>query len=66
VLLCGYPPFYGENEREILMEIKHGSLQFDGEEWSQIEQPVKDFIAHMISPMKIRWNAKELLDYELI
>jgi calcium-dependent protein kinase len=29
-MLCGYPPFYGENEKEILMEIKHGSLQFEG------------------------------------
>jgi calcium-dependent protein kinase len=26
VLLCGYPPFYGENEKEILMEIKNGTL----------------------------------------
>ena len=26
VMLCGYPPFYGENEKEILLEIKHGSL----------------------------------------
>jgi calcium-dependent protein kinase len=26
VMLCGYPPFYGENEKEILMEIKHGTL----------------------------------------
>ena len=22
VLLCGYPPFYGDNEKEILLEIK--------------------------------------------
>ena len=26
VILCGYPPFYGENEKEILTEIKTGSL----------------------------------------
>jgi calcium-dependent protein kinase len=30
VLLCGYPPFYGENEKEILMEIKQGKLVFEG------------------------------------
>lgn len=23
VILCGYPPFYGENEKEILTEIKN-------------------------------------------
>lgn len=26
VILCGYPPFYGENEKEILTEIKSGNL----------------------------------------
>jgi calcium-dependent protein kinase len=26
VMLCGYPPFYGENEKEILTEIKNGHL----------------------------------------
>jgi calcium-dependent protein kinase len=31
--LCGYPPFYGENEKEILNEIKNGQINFEGEEW---------------------------------
>lgn len=33
VMLCGYPPFYGENEKEILTEIKNGNLQFEGFEY---------------------------------
>jgi len=24
VMLCGYPPFYGDSEKEILTEIKNG------------------------------------------
>lgn len=40
VILCGYPPFYGENELEILTEIKKGALHFNGEEWEAYEEAV--------------------------
>jgi hypothetical protein len=29
-MLCGYPPFTGENEKEIFYAIKHSKLEFDG------------------------------------
>jgi calcium-dependent protein kinase len=37
ILFCGYPPFIGENEKDILMEIKHGTLSFEGDEWDEID-----------------------------
>jgi calcium-dependent protein kinase len=30
VMLCGFPPFNGEHDRDILNEIKYSELQFDG------------------------------------
>lgn len=36
VLLCGYPPFYGETESEILYQIQRGKYEFDGVEWKLV------------------------------
>ena len=33
ILLCGYPPFYGNTNPEILEEVKKGNLDFSGPEW---------------------------------
>ena len=61
VLLCGYPPFYGENEKEILLAIRSGELGFDGEEWDSYEEDVKGFIKKMICPSDKRLSAVEIL-----
>ena len=33
ILLCGYPPFYGDDDQEILSMVMRGKFDFDGEEW---------------------------------
>ncbi len=33
ILLCGYPPFYGESNKQILDAVKAGKLDFSGPEW---------------------------------
>jgi calcium-dependent protein kinase len=35
ILLCGYPPFNGDNDSEILNKIKIGKFVFPDEEWKQ-------------------------------
>ena len=30
IMLCGYPPFYGENREEIKNTVIQGKLEFDG------------------------------------
>lgn len=32
-LLCGYPPFWGDTEREIYGRVKRGHYAFEGPEW---------------------------------
>ncbi|CAK79730.1 unnamed protein product (macronuclear) [Paramecium tetraurelia] len=66
VILCGYPPFYGENEKEILTEIKNAQLQFEGDEWLQIPQEIKDFIKLQICPAAQRYAPKDLLSNKLV
>lgn len=29
ILLCGYPPFTGKNEKEIMSKVKEGKFEFD-------------------------------------
>lgn len=33
ILLCGYPPFYGDDDQEILQMVQKGRFDFDGDEW---------------------------------
>ena len=36
IFLCGYPPFYGDNDQEILQMVRSGEFEFDGEEWDDV------------------------------
>lgn len=38
VMLCGYPPFFGNEQREILTLIHMGDLKFEGEEWEPVSK----------------------------
>ena len=33
IVLCGYPPFYGNTDFEILSRVNKGQFEFDGDEW---------------------------------
>lgn len=57
ILLCGYPPFNGE-EAEILSKIEKGFFEFDrihsiifikAEEWSNISDDAKNLIRKMLT-----------------
>jgi len=48
ILLCGYPPFNGE-EKEILEKIEKGKFEFDPEEWRGISDEAKTLIQKMLT-----------------
>jgi len=49
ILLCGYPPFGGANDREILQRVKLGSFKFDEEDWGKISTDAKNLIKKMLT-----------------
>ena len=49
VMLCGYPPFNGETNEEILENVKKGEYEFPPEEWDQISKEAKDLISKMLT-----------------
>lgn len=49
ILLCGYPPFYGDADDEILRRVKRGSFDFPSPDWDAMSKDVKDFITKMLT-----------------
>lgn len=49
ILLCGYPPFYGESNKQILEAVKQGKLDFSGAEWRDKSKESTELIQKMIT-----------------
>ena len=64
ILLCGYPPFYGDDDMEILEMVQRGKFDFDGEEWDDISKEAKDLIKHLICKPEKRLSAQEALEHK--
>jgi calcium-dependent protein kinase len=60
ILLCGYPPFNGSSDVEIMNNVKIGKYVFDDLEWLHISAAAKNLITKMLlyDPKK-RPSAKE-------
>jgi len=48
ILLCGYPPFNGETEQELIPRIKAGDYDFPDEEWANVSEDAKDLVRKLI------------------
>lgn len=48
ILLCGYPPFYDEDTENLFRQIKAAEYVFDEEDFAEISQPAKEFIASLL------------------
>nr|AZL94753.1 calcium-dependent protein kinase [Nephromyces sp. MMRI] len=67
ILLCGYPPFYGETDAEILDKVRAGSFHFIGPEWRGISEEAKDLIRKLLNKNpKQRCTAEQALQHEWV
>ncbi|KAL4646299.1 calcium/calmodulin-dependent protein kinase type 1B-like [Arapaima gigas] len=48
ILLCGYPPFYDENDTQLYRQIINSQYEFDSPYWDDISESAKDFISHLL------------------
>jgi len=64
ILLCGYPPFNGDTDVEILQNVQRGKFCFPEEEWGIMSDEVKNLIKKMLTfePSK-RLSAAEVLQH---
>lgn len=62
ILLCGFPPFTGETDVEIMAKVSKGQLAFPSPEWDDISTEAKEFVISLLQldPAK-RPTAKEAM-----
>jgi len=48
ILLCGYPPFHGDNDAQVFRKIKSGIFDFPSPEWDHISEEAKAFIQSIL------------------
>ena len=61
ILLCGYPPFSGNTDKEVYNLITQVKYDFDKEKWKNISKYARDLIKNMLTPAKNRYTAKQVL-----
>ncbi|XP_071758988.1 calcium/calmodulin-dependent protein kinase type 1D-like [Centroberyx gerrardi] len=67
ILLCGYPPFFEENETRLFSKIMRAEYAFHAPYWDDISESAKDFIRNMMekNPMK-RFTTEQALRHPWI
>ena len=66
IMLCGYPPFDGDTENDILKAISKKKYSFPEEEWKSVSDEAKDLIKHMLCDADKRYNAENVLNHPWI
>lgn len=67
ILLCGYPPFYDENDANLFAQILKGEFEFDSPYWDDISDSAKDFIRHLMCVnVEKRFTCKQALAHPWI
>ncbi|CAD8141063.1 unnamed protein product [Paramecium octaurelia] len=65
IMLCGYPPFNGQNQQELYQRIQSGIFSFDEPEWEDISADAKNLIKKMLVPdPEKRISASEALRHD--
>jgi calcium-dependent protein kinase len=64
ILLCGYPPFYGDTDAEVLRKVREGVFTFNPTDWKSISDDAKDLIRKMLQfNPKDRFTAEQALNH---
>uniref|UniRef100_A0AAR2LYY7 Protein kinase domain-containing protein n=1 Tax=Pygocentrus nattereri TaxID=42514 RepID=A0AAR2LYY7_PYGNA len=67
ILLCGYPPFYDENDAKLFEQILKAEYEFDSPYWDDISDSAKDFICHLMEKdPTLRYTCEQALQHPWI
>lgn len=48
ILLCGYPPFWGDRDTEVFRKVRKGDVSFNGAEWATVSDSAKTLITKLL------------------
>jgi calcium-dependent protein kinase len=67
VMLCGYPPFFGESDAEVLSKVRLGNFSFNAADWKNISEDAKNLIRMLLKMNpRDRYTAEQSLNHEWI
>jgi len=64
VVLCGYPPFYGETDADVLAKVRLGNFSFNAADWKSISEDAKNLIRMLLKMNpRDRYTAEQALNH---
>eukprot|EP01135_Chromosphaera_perkinsii_P008421 Nk52_evm1s1348 gene=Nk52_evmTU1s1348 len=67
ILLCGYPPFYDDNNAKLFNLIMKGKYEFDSPYWDEISSTAKNFVKKLlVGDPSQRMTIKEALEHDFV
>jgi len=67
VMLCGYPPFFGETDAEVLSKVRLGNFTFNAADWKNVSEDAKSLIRMLLKMNpKDRYTAEQALNHTWI
>ena len=67
ILLCGYPPFYGDSDSEIFRNVRSAVYDYPSPEWDKISSSARNFIDGLLQKdPEQRMSAREALQHSWI
>lgn len=49
ILLCGYPPFNGSTDKQIVQAVLAGKFHIDEPEWAEVSTEAKDLVGKLLT-----------------
>eukprot|EP00928_Gymnodinium_smaydae_P078731 TRINITY_DN62820_c0_g1_i1.p1 TRINITY_DN62820_c0_g1~~TRINITY_DN62820_c0_g1_i1.p1 ORF type:complete len:546 (-),score=139.23 TRINITY_DN62820_c0_g1_i1:226-1863(-) len=66
-LLCGYPPFHGKTDGEVLSKVRKGNYEFEAKHWRGVSEDAKMLIRNLLAfNQEDRYSADEALRHTWI
>jgi calcium-dependent protein kinase len=64
VVLCGYPPFYGETDADVLAKVRLGNFSFNAADWKNVSEDAKNLIRMLLKMNpRDRYTAEQALNH---
>jgi len=64
VLLCGYPPFHGDTDADVLAKVRLGNFHFAAADWKNVSEDAKQLIRMLLKMNpRDRFTAEQALNH---